>query len=46
MTEFVVTSISFEKKVFEALEKARGNKNRTRSPFLNECLKEKLGLKK
>lgn len=37
-------TISLEKPVFEAMEKIRGNRQQFTSQFINDVLKEKLGL--
>jgi hypothetical protein len=40
----ITKSIAFEPEIFEALEQQRTRQYR--SPFINEMLREKLGLKK
>jgi len=40
----IVKTISIERSVFEALEKIRGNRQQFTSQYINEALKEKLGL--
>jgi hypothetical protein len=40
----ICAGVSFEPEVFEALEKMRNGFPQTRSRFINQCVREKLGL--
>jgi hypothetical protein len=44
MINRVVKTISLEKSVFDAMEKIRGTRQQFTSSFINQALKEKLGL--
>lgn len=46
MINRVVKTISLERSVFEAMEKIRGTRQQFTSQFINDVLKEKLGLAK
>jgi metal-responsive CopG/Arc/MetJ family transcriptional regulator len=42
----VKISISLEDEVFQHIEKMRGNKTQFRSQYINQALREKMGLAK
>ena len=45
-TKKIMRGISFDPDVFQALENLRGTRQRERSRYINDLVREKLGLKK
>jgi hypothetical protein len=45
-TNRIIKGIAFETEIFAALEKLRGNNAHFRSKFVNDAVREKIGLTK